>query len=65
VAELAKASLSRDESDEARERWFSEQVRQELRRRTSQADAQAYEVAARFDLNWRGLARYFRKKEGG
>ena len=65
VAEIARTSLSRDESDEAREAWFTEQVRHELRRRTSQADAQAYEVAARFDLNWRGLARYFRKKEGG
>jgi hypothetical protein len=26
------------------------------------ADARAYEVAGRFDLNWRGLARYIRKK---
>ena len=29
----------------------------------SEAEAQAYEVAGRFDLNWRGLARYWRKKE--
>jgi hypothetical protein len=28
----------------------------------SEADAAAYEVAGRFDLNWRGLARYWRKK---
>jgi hypothetical protein len=27
------------------------------------ADAHAYEVAGRFDLNWRGLARYWRKKD--
>jgi hypothetical protein len=25
----------------------------------------AYEVAGRFDLNWRGLARYWRKKAVG
>jgi hypothetical protein len=26
------------------------------------ADTRAYELAGRFDLNWRGLARYWRKK---
>ena len=25
-------------------------------------ETQAYELADRFDLNWRGLARYWRKK---
>jgi len=29
----------------------------------SESDAQAYEVAGRLDLSWRGLARYWRKKE--
>jgi len=28
----------------------------------NEADAHAYEVAGRFDLNWRGLARYWRKR---
>jgi hypothetical protein len=28
----------------------------------SESEAQAYEVAGRFDLNWRGLARYWRKR---
>jgi glyoxylase-like metal-dependent hydrolase (beta-lactamase superfamily II) len=59
---LAKASLARPGSDEDREAWFSNEVRRELRRRMTEADAQAYEVAGRFDLNWRGLARYWRKK---
>ena len=63
VAELAQASLRRDESDEAHEAWFTDQVRLELRRRLGETDAYAYEVAGRFDLNWRGLARYLRKKE--
>lgn len=60
AARLVQQSLARDEDDSAREAWFAEQVRRELRR-MSEADARSYEVAARFDLSWRGLARYFRK----
>ena len=59
---LAKASLARDESDADRAAWFTEQVRRELRRSMSESEAQAYEVAGRFDLSWRGLARYWRKR---
>jgi len=62
VSDLAKQSLERDASDEEREQWFADEMRRELRRRMSEADAQAYEVAGRFDLSWRGLARYWRKK---
>jgi glyoxylase-like metal-dependent hydrolase (beta-lactamase superfamily II) len=61
-SDLAKASLAREGSDEDREAWFVEEVRRELRRRVSEADAQAYEAAGRFDLSWRGLARYWRKR---
>jgi glyoxylase-like metal-dependent hydrolase (beta-lactamase superfamily II) len=59
---LVRASLARDEPDAAREAWFAEEVRRELRRRVGDADERAYEVAGRFDLNWRGLARYWRKR---
>ena len=59
---LAKVSLAREGSDDDREQWFRDEVRRELRRRMSDADAQAYEVAGRFDLSWRGLARYWRKR---
>ena len=59
---LAKASLTEEGSDEAREAWFVDQIRGELRRRMNDADVRAYEIAGRFDLNWRGLARYWRKK---
>ena len=62
VTDLVKTSLAREDSDEAREAWFTEQVRLELRRRVRVPDADAYEVAGRFDLNWRGLARYLRKR---
>jgi glyoxylase-like metal-dependent hydrolase (beta-lactamase superfamily II) len=61
VANLVRASLARDGSDEDREAWYSDELRRELRRRMNDADAHVYEVAGRFDLNWRGLARYFRK----
>jgi glyoxylase-like metal-dependent hydrolase (beta-lactamase superfamily II) len=59
---LVRASLDRDESDESREAWFTDQVRLELSRRSGDSDAHGYEVAGRFDLNWRGLARYLRKR---
>ena len=62
--EIVRESLTRDGTDEDRERWFTERVRLELRRRINESDAHAYEVAGRFDLNWRGLARYLRKKAG-
>jgi glyoxylase-like metal-dependent hydrolase (beta-lactamase superfamily II) len=59
---LVKASLAREGTDEEREAWFTDELRRELRRRVSGSDAQAYEVAGRFDLNWKGLARYWRKR---
>src|SRR5262249_1037317 len=62
MAGLVKASLAREGTDADREAWFTDEVRRDLRRRMSVTDAQAYEVAGRFDLNWRGLARYWRKR---
>ena len=59
---LVKASLARPGSDEDREAWFTDEIRRELRRRMTESDAQAYEVAGRFDLSWKGLARYWNKK---
>lgn len=65
VAELARRSLAREGDDEARAAWFTDEVRLELRRRMGDREAHEYEVAGRFDLNWRGLARYLRKKGVG
>ena len=62
TAGLAHASLARPGTDEDREEWFRDEIRRELRRRMTETEAQAYEVAGRFDLSWRGLARYWRKK---
>ena len=62
ASDLVKQSLGKDGTDADRERWYAEQLRLELTRRMNVADAHAYEVAGRFDLNWRGLARYWRKR---
>jgi glyoxylase-like metal-dependent hydrolase (beta-lactamase superfamily II) len=61
VGRLAEESLGREGTDEVREAWFSDRLRRELRRRVGEV-AGTYEFAGRFDLNWRGLARYWRKK---
>ena len=42
----------------AKEAWFVDEIRRELRRRLSEAETSNYEMSGRFDLNWRGLARY-------
>jgi glyoxylase-like metal-dependent hydrolase (beta-lactamase superfamily II) len=62
VGRLSKESLAIEGEDSAKETWFVDRVRHELRRSLSDPDASAYEVSGRFDLNWRGLARYWRKK---
>jgi glyoxylase-like metal-dependent hydrolase (beta-lactamase superfamily II) len=59
---LVRQSLAREGTDEDREAWFADELRRELRRRLPESEAHAYEVAGRFDLNWRGLARYWRKR---
>jgi glyoxylase-like metal-dependent hydrolase (beta-lactamase superfamily II) len=65
VGDLAKRSLAlpgEEHGDEDRELWFTNQLRVILRRGLADPDAHDYEVAGRFDLNWRGLARYWRKR---
>jgi len=62
VGGLAKASLAIEGEDADREAWFVHRVREEVRRRLEASEAARYEVAGRFDLNWRGLARYWRKR---
>jgi len=65
IADLVKTSLDQsvvDGDDTAREAWFKDRVMRELRTRVTEAEARNYEAAGRFDLNWRGLARYWRKR---
>ena len=55
---LATDIISSEADDTAREAAFISRVRQRLRSRMIDDDLRAYEVAGRFDLNFRGLARY-------
>lgn len=62
AADLVKASLEREGTDQDREEWFAEALRRELYRRVGEAEGRPYELAGRLDLSWRGLARYWRKR---
>jgi glyoxylase-like metal-dependent hydrolase (beta-lactamase superfamily II) len=62
TAGMVRASLDRDESDEARLRWFVSELRAQIRRELTDAATAAYEAAAPFDLLWLGLARYWRTR---
>jgi glyoxylase-like metal-dependent hydrolase (beta-lactamase superfamily II) len=65
ASRLVRASLAREGTDTDREGWFTDEIRRELRKRADGSEVQAYEVAGRFDLTWRGLARYWRKAKSG
>ncbi len=62
VGRLAKESLDVDGDDDTRTEWFVSEMRRELQRHRGNGDPAVYETAGRFDLNWRGLARYWRKR---
>jgi glyoxylase-like metal-dependent hydrolase (beta-lactamase superfamily II) len=62
VAGLVKASLALEGTDDDRIKWFSEELRRHLERRLAANGVGTYQTAARFDLNWYGLARYWRKR---
>jgi glyoxylase-like metal-dependent hydrolase (beta-lactamase superfamily II) len=63
-AERAKRVLEKEGTDEQHEAWFMEEMRRDLRRHLSDADAASYEIMGRLDLSWRGIARYWKKKSG-
>jgi glyoxylase-like metal-dependent hydrolase (beta-lactamase superfamily II) len=63
VAELARQSLDQAGDDAGREAWFRDRMLRELRKQEREEDVRGYEAAGRFDLNWRGLARYWRKQQ--
>jgi len=62
VGRLSRTSLTLDGDDAVKEAWYVDQLRRELRRHLPDPEAATYEVSGRFDLNWRGLARYWKKK---
>ncbi len=62
VERLARQALVTSEEEPAREAWFVAEVRRELARRMGEADLRAYDVAGRFDLNWRGMVRFLTRR---
>lgn len=59
TAALAKTLLASEGTDQEREASFRDEMHRRMRHRR---DADVYDVAARLDLSWRGLARYWRKR---
>lgn len=57
-----RASLERPGTDEARAGAFTNEIIEDLRLQMSEAEAEGYAKAARFDFSWSGLARYWRKR---
>ena len=62
TAALVRESLQESGTDEERSSRFAQRIRQEMRRRMSDAHVEAYASSSPFHLLWLGLARYWRKK---
>ena len=62
ISGAVRESLSAAGSDEEKSERFAEWLRQELRRQMTDAEVDAYVVAAGFKYLWFGLARYWRKR---
>ena len=65
TAATVRESLEGPGSDEEKSERFADWLRQELRRRMTDAQVDSYVVAAGFKYLWFGLARYWRKRLGG
>jgi glyoxylase-like metal-dependent hydrolase (beta-lactamase superfamily II) len=64
ISTEVRQSLDESGTDEEKSVRFSEWLRQELRRQMTDAQVDAYVVAAGFKSQWHGLARYWRKRLG-
>jgi len=62
---IAREVIAATTDEAAREAQFVERLRREIGRRATQDDLRTYEMAGRFDLNWRGIARYVLKAGRG
>ena len=58
---MAREVIAGTTDEAGREAQFIERLRREIGRRAAQDDVRTYEMAGRFDLNWRGIARYVLK----
>lgn len=62
TAELVRATLAGEGTDEERSARFAARLRREMRRHMTDAQIASYPVAAPFEQLWLGLARYWRKR---
>ena len=63
-AAAVRESLNDSGTDEEKSERFAEWLRQGLRKKMTDAEVDAYVVAAGFKYQWFGLARYWRKRLG-
>ena len=64
TAAAVRESLNGQGSDDEKSERFAEWLRQDLRRKMTDAEVDAYVVAAGFKYLWFGLERYWRKRLG-
>jgi glyoxylase-like metal-dependent hydrolase (beta-lactamase superfamily II) len=62
TATLVRESLHEPGTDDERSARFVERIQQQMRRRMTDAQMEAYALSAPFHLLWLGLARYWRKR---
>jgi len=62
VAEMARRALEGEEPDEAKYARFKSDVEAYVRRSVPESETGPYEYVAPLEFNWRGLARYWRKR---
>lgn len=61
IEALARTALADRGPDEAGEAWFSAALDEAIGDGDAPGGREAYQLAGRFDLNWRGLVRYLTK----
>jgi glyoxylase-like metal-dependent hydrolase (beta-lactamase superfamily II) len=62
MADWVRRTLADPGTDEERSRIFADRLRHDMRTLMTDAQMDAYPVAAPFEMLWLGLARYWRKK---
>jgi len=62
MAAWVRRTLDEPGTDEERSRKFADLLRQHMRQQMTEAQMDAYPVAAPFEQLWLGLARYWRKR---
>ncbi len=62
LAAVVRTSLQEPGTDDEKARTFAEHVEHEMRRQMTEAQLASYQAAAPTEMQWLGLARYWKKK---